>query len=51
MKILAARKYPNPRNGSLSQAEAETRRLAGSTGRELSTELLPSPAAASGGAK
>ena len=28
MKILAARKYPNPRNGSLSQAEAETRRLA-----------------------
>ncbi len=28
MKILAARKYPNPRNGSLSQADAETRRLA-----------------------
>ncbi len=28
MKILAARKYPNPRNGSLSPAEAETRRLA-----------------------
>ena len=28
MKILAARKYPNPRNGSLSRAEAETRRLA-----------------------
>ena len=28
MKILAARKYPNPRNGSLSQAKAETRRLA-----------------------
>jgi hypothetical protein len=30
---------------------AETRRLAGSTGRELSTELLPSPSAASGGVK
>ena len=28
MKILAARKYPNPRNGPLSQADAETRRLA-----------------------
>ena len=28
MKILAARKYPNPRNGSLSRAETETRRLA-----------------------
>lgn len=28
MKILAARKYPNPRNGPLSRAEAETRRLA-----------------------
>src|SRR5205807_6193407 len=28
MKILAARKYPNVRNGSLSPAEAETRRLA-----------------------
>ncbi len=28
MKILAARKYPNPRNGSLSPAEAETRCLA-----------------------
>jgi len=28
MKILAARKYPNPRNGPLSQAETETRRLA-----------------------
>jgi hypothetical protein len=30
---------------------AETRRLASSTGRELSTEMLPSPSAASGGAK
>jgi hypothetical protein len=28
MKILAARKYPNPRNGPLSRADAETRRLA-----------------------
>src|SRR5438132_5736878 len=28
MKILAARKYPNVRNGSLSRAEAETRRIA-----------------------
>ncbi len=28
MTILAASKYPNPRNGSLSRAEAETRRLA-----------------------
>ena len=28
MNILAARKYPNPRNGPLSRAEAETRRLA-----------------------
>ena len=28
MKILAARKYPNPRNGPLSRAETETRRLA-----------------------
>ena len=28
MKILSARKYPNPRNGSLSRTEAETRRLA-----------------------
>ena len=28
MNILAARKYPNPRNGPLSPAEAETRRLA-----------------------
>ena len=28
MRILAARKYPNPRNGSLSRAEVETRRLA-----------------------
>ncbi len=28
MRILAARKYPNPRNGSPSRAEAETRRLA-----------------------
>ena len=28
MKILAARKYPNPRNGSLNRAEAETRRIA-----------------------
>jgi hypothetical protein len=28
MKILAARKYPNPRNGPLSRAESETRRLA-----------------------
>jgi hypothetical protein len=28
MNILAARKYPNPRNGPLSLAEAETRRLA-----------------------
>ena len=28
MIILAARKYPNPRNGPLSPAEAETRRLA-----------------------
>ena len=28
MKILAARKYPNPRNGPLSRTEAETRRLA-----------------------
>jgi len=28
MKILAARKYPNPRHGPLSRAEAETRRLA-----------------------
>jgi hypothetical protein len=28
MQILAARKYPNPRNGPLTQAEAETRRLA-----------------------
>lgn len=30
---------------------AETRRLASSTGRELSTELLPSPSAATGGVK
>jgi hypothetical protein len=28
MVILAARKYPNPRNGPLSLAESETRRLA-----------------------
>jgi hypothetical protein len=28
MNILAARKYPNPRNGPLSLAESETRRLA-----------------------
>jgi hypothetical protein len=28
MKILAARKYPNPRNGPLSLAETETRRIA-----------------------
>jgi hypothetical protein len=28
VQILAARKYPTPRNGSLSLAEAETRRLA-----------------------
>ena len=28
MNILAARKYATPRNGPLSQAEAETRRLA-----------------------
>ncbi len=28
MNILAARKYPNPRNGPLSRTEAETRRLA-----------------------
>ncbi len=28
MKILAARKYPNPRNGQLSRAELETRRIA-----------------------
>ena len=28
MKILSARKYPNLRNGSLSRAEAETRRIA-----------------------
>jgi hypothetical protein len=28
MNILAARKYPNPRNGSLSRAETETRRIA-----------------------
>lgn len=30
---------------------AETKRLAGSTGRELSTELLPAPSTAMGGAK
>jgi len=28
MQILAARKYPNPRNGSLARAESETRRIA-----------------------
>ncbi len=28
MKTLAARKYPNPRKGPLSDSEAETRRLA-----------------------
>jgi hypothetical protein len=28
MRILAARKYPNPRNGQLSRADAETRRIA-----------------------
>src|SRR4051812_2731664 len=28
MRILAARKYPNPRNGPLSLAQSETRRLA-----------------------
>jgi hypothetical protein len=28
MRILAARKYPNPRKGQLSLAESETRRLA-----------------------
>lgn len=51
-RLVEAQLRPRePVRGSWPVWAAETRRLAGSSGRELSTELLPAPAVVKGGAR